>query len=468
MNRILPLLLGIAVALTTKSQTLNDGDSGAQLNQFSRAIQSLSLRVSPAVVRITTTRLGSQEDSGRTDVPIGKQQSIGSGVIVDSDGYILTNAHVVDGAQRIKVDMVATGEQTIPGVLARSHMQPQDATIVGAFTEADIAVIKVDKTGLPTLPFAEYGKLQQGQVVFALGSPEGLQNSISMGIVSSIARQPDPDSPFLYIQTDTPINPGNSGGPLINTAGEIVGLNTFILSQSGGNEGVGFAIPSTLLRWVVGNIKKYGHIHRSTVGIGLQAITPTLARALKLPRDSGVMISDVTPGGPAETAGLKLNDVIVALDGRPVDAVPAMLGLFFQHGGGDHIRFDLLRADQKIVVDLVAVEQPHESDRIGDFVDPVKDVIPPLGIIGVTLTQRLEAITGPTRLPTGIVVAARMQTSSVLELPLHTGDIIHSLNDKFVYTVQDLNAALANLKQGSPVALLIERHGQLQYVAFEL
>ncbi len=462
------MLFSAMTALPASAQIAEAQNTAAQLNQFSHAVQSLSARVSPSVVRITATRYGVQEDSGRTDVLTGNEQSIGSGVIVDTDGYILTNAHVVDGAQKIKVDLVSSGEETISGVLARAHTEPQNAILLGEFKEGDIAVIKVAKTGLPALPFADYGKLQQGQVVFALGSPEGLQNSVSMGIVSSIARQPDPDSPFLYIQTDTPINPGNSGGPLINTAGEIVGLNTFILTKSGGNEGVGFAIPSMLLKWVVGNIRKYGHIHRSSVGIGLQAVTPVLAKALKLPRNSGVLVSDIVPRGPAEIAGLKLNDVVVAVDGRPVDAVPAMMGLFFQHGGGEHIKFEVLRESEKLTLDLVTVEQEHESDRLSDFVDATKDLVPSLGIVGITLSKRLEAITGPTRLPTGVVVAARIQSSFGLNTGLQTGDVIHSLNNDFVFSVEALNSALANVKPGSSIALLIERHGQLQYVAFEI
>jgi serine protease Do len=198
-----------------------------QLEQFSNAVQALSARVSPSVVRILVTRYGTQAEGGRMDfVASGKQQSIGSGVIIDPAGYIVTNAHVVDGAQKIRVNVVARDEQGFQSVVAHSFVRPVDATLVGVFKEADLALIKIDATGLPTLGFADYGKLRQGQVVLAFGSPEGLENSVSMGIVSSVARQPDPDSPFLFIQTDTPINPGNSGGPLVNTDGEVVGLNT--------------------------------------------------------------------------------------------------------------------------------------------------------------------------------------------------------------------------------------------------
>lgn len=434
------------------------------LSAFSEAVQRLTAHISPSVVRIMTTRYSAQEGSGRNDVVIGKQQSIGSGVIIDSEGYILTNAHVVENAETIKVDLITTEAETLAGVLARSNSAPLDATLIGSFKEGDIALIKIAKTGLPAVPYADCRSLRQGEVVFAFGSPEGLQNSVSMGVVSAIARQPDPDSPFLYIQTDTPINPGNSGGPLINAAGEIVGLNTFILTQSGGNEGVGFAIPSTILRLAAFNIRKYGHVHRSSVGIGLQAITPTLAKALQLPRSSGVIVSDVTPGGPAAEAGVKLNDILLSAEGRPIDSLPAMLGFFLQHGGGEPIKFEFLRGDQKISVEMKTLEQQDQADRLADLLDPAKDVIPVLGILGATVDKRLLAITGDLRLPTGVVVAARTQNESAMASSLQVGDVIHSVNGDFVYDMDGLKAALAQFKSGDAVALLIERSGHLQYV----
>jgi serine protease Do len=398
---------------------------------------------------------------------VGKQESIGSGVIVDPDGYIMTNAHVVDGAWRIRVNVEPKGEQTIPRVVTHSYAPPKDATLVGIFKEGDLALLKIDATGLPALPFADYGKLRQGQVVFAFGSPAGLQNSVSMGIVSSIARQPDQDSPMLYVQTDTPINPGNSGGPLVDTAGKIVGLNTFILTQSGGNEGVGFAIPSMLANWVFVQLRKYGHVHRPVIGTSLQAITPVLAAALRLPRDSGVVVSDVLPGGPAESAGLKINDVLVSVDGRPVDSVPAMMGVFFQHGSGDHIKLQVLRGSEELAFEIVPVEQEHKADRLADLVDRDKGLVPALGILGITVDQRIAAMAGGLRLSSGVIVAGRMQNPAGVDPGLQTSDVIHAINGDFVLSVDALKSAVARLKTGDPVALLIERGGQLLYVTFE-
>src|SRR5215472_10085651 len=288
------------------------GRGGATvLDQFSNSVQALAARVSPCVVRISVIRYAARDDAGggRTGVTLDREQVVGSGAIIDSDGYIVTNAHVVANALRISVNRLAQSaaaansgagnpDQTISSTLAQALAPEIDATLVGVFKELDLALIKIPAKELPTLKFADYHALRQGQVVFAFGSRQGLGNSMSMGVVSSVARQPDPDSSFVYIQTDAPINPGDSGGPLVNTAGEIVGMDTFILSQSGGSEGIGFAIPSTLIQLSSDQLRKYGHMHRQLIGIGVQAITPTLAAALRLPRESGVLISDITPDGP--------------------------------------------------------------------------------------------------------------------------------------------------------------------------
>ena len=187
--------------------------------------------------------------------------------------------------------------------LAVEASQTVDARIVGTASDIDLALLKVDVTGLRALPFANYDAIRQGELVFAFGSPEGLRNSVTMGVVSSVARQPDPDSATIYIQTDAPINPGNSGGPLVNVDGELVGLNTFILSESGGSQGLGFAIPSSIVASAYPQLRKYGHLHRGLLGFSMQAITPALAAGLGLPRTSGVMVSDVMPDSAGRDGG---------------------------------------------------------------------------------------------------------------------------------------------------------------------
>jgi len=220
------------------------GQSTDELRRLDESVDALIRKVSPSVVQILVTGYGQLEDSEHTStgVVIGRQRAIGSGFIVDPSGYIITNAHVVNGAQRVQV--VLSTENTngsVDSILAsRTTVVP--ARIIGVTREIDLALLKVDVPNLPTLKLANYRSLRQGESVFAFGSPEGLRNTVTHGLISAVARQTDPDSTMVYIQTDAPINPGNSGGPLVDVNGDVVGVNTFILSQSGGNEGLGDSI----------------------------------------------------------------------------------------------------------------------------------------------------------------------------------------------------------------------------------
>src|SRR5262249_8575872 len=228
---------------------------------------------------------------------------VGSGFVIDPEGYIVTNAHVVNGAQHVQVIVPPANADGSLATALSPRMTMVPARIVGMTTEIDLALLKVDGMKLPALPLAQYTKVRQGETVFAFGSPGGLRNTLTHGLISAVARQTDPDSPLIYIQTAAPINPGNSGGPLVNTRGEVVGVNTFILSQSGGNEGLGFAIPCATARTVFRQLTKYGQLRRQEVGMSIQTITHVMAASLGLTRDFGVIVSDVWPGGPAESAG---------------------------------------------------------------------------------------------------------------------------------------------------------------------
>jgi serine protease Do len=446
------------------------------LDHFSESVQALAARVAPSVVQISVTRFAAREDSGgRAAMVLSREQSVGSGVIIDPDGYIVTNAHVVANALRIRVTRAPQGapssdqsDQTISDTLAQALARPVDATLVGVFKELDLALIKISATGLPVLPFAEYRKLRQGQVVFAFGSRQGLGNSMSMGVVSSVARQPDPDSPVVFIQTDAPINPGDSGGPLVNTDGEIVGLDTSILSQSGGSEGIGFAIPSALIQLVSAQLRKYGHMHRQLIGVGVQGITPILASALRLPRESGVMISDITPQGTAELAGVKLNDIVMAVDGRRIDNVPMFTTAMLSHPSGQKVKLDLLRAGQMLPLEVDAVEESHSSDHLSDLIDPEKNRIGQLGIVGIAIDKQTESMFPGLRGPYGVIVAALSASAIASASGLQVGDVIHEVNGAVVPSVEALRAAIEKCKRGDPVALFIERSGQLEYLAFEL
>lgn len=464
-----------AAALAAQAQTPARKNPAQLLDQFSESLQTLAARVSPSVVQITVDRFAAQDSGGRTSVTLGRQQVVGSGVIIDPDGYIVTNAHVVSNALRIRVvrtvPPVRAGDlsdQTIANTLSQALAPPIDASLVGVFAELDLALIKIAGRNLPALHFADYRKLRQGQVVFAFGSRQGLGDSMSMGVVSSVARQPDPDNPFMYIQTDAPINPGDSGGPLVNSAGDVVGLDTFILSQSGGNEGIGFAIPSSLVELSSAQLRKYGHMHRQMIGVGVQSITPTLSAALKLPSAGGVLISDILPDGPAQGAGVKLDDIVTAIDGLRVENVPMFMTGLLSHPPEKKVRLDVLRAGEPVSFEITPVEESHKSDELSDRIDPEKNRVRRLGIVGVGIDKRVAAMFSDLRGPYGVIVAALAAGPASSETSLQVGDVIHEVNGAAVSSVEDLNAAMEKFSRGDAVALFIERDGKLQYLAFEL
>jgi serine protease Do len=252
---LLPSLSGTAAQSSeqaasgqTKHAIVDDGVDSLQ--QFSTSMGLLSKRVSPSVVQIFSTgyNLDTDREHNNTNL-FSRRSSSGSGIIIASDGWIVTNAHVVEGSRRIRVRLNQEGDVS-SSLIGRSRHAMLEAKLVLADRDTDLAFLKVDTIGLPALKLSDSSELRQGQVVLAFGSPLGLDNSVSMGVVSSVARQLDPDSPTIYVQTDAAINPGNSGGPLVNTGGQVVGVNTLILTQSGGNEGIGLAIPSNVSRGV--------------------------------------------------------------------------------------------------------------------------------------------------------------------------------------------------------------------------
>jgi serine protease Do len=288
-----------------------------------------------------------------------------------------------------------------------------------------------------------------------------------MGVVSAVARQTDPDSAMVYIQTDAAINPGNSGGPLVNVNGEVVGVNTFILSQSGGNEGLGFAIPSRVVGVAYRQLTKFGHLHRAQIGIGIQTITPVLAAALNLPRNYGVVISDVQPGSPAEAAGLQIGEVLAAVDGRPAENLPFVAFHFFSLEFGEKVHLDVLRGKERLAFDVPVAEPSRDMDQVAALADPEKNLVPTLGILGVEIDRRIAAMVPDLRDPFGIIVAARSAGAGA-EVPLTTGDVIRTLNGQPMTTLDRLRSALKSLPPGAPVALQIQREQRLLFISFAL
>jgi serine protease Do len=441
------------------------------LRDFSASVEELTGRVSPSVVQVLVTGYGpvDERSRGETGLVIGRQRSIGSGAIIDPDGYIITNAHVIAGAKHVQVilhrDTTAAGPVRS---LAEDASWTVDARIVGTATDIDLALLKVDVTGLPALRLANYDAIRQGELVFAFGSPEGLRNSVTMGVVSAVARQPDPDRPTIYIQTDAPINPGNSGGPLVNVDGELVGLNTLILSESGGSQGLGFAIPSAIVASAFPQLQKYGHLHRGLLGFSMQAVTPALAAALELSRTSGVMVSDVMPDGPAERAGLGVTDVITTVNGKPVDSLPMLSLELSRYVAGDTVVLGVMRGTRVQSFTIDVVERPHPVDQLADLADPETSAVPQLGIIGIDISEDTAALLPSLRIPSGVLVAARTQVSSGTEVPLVAGDVIHSVNHLPVKSLDGLRVLVDNGAARSELVLQIERNSQLFFVTCQI
>ena len=438
------------------------------LQQLNSALEGLVAKVSPAVVQILVTGYGPIEESNRSQTAlIARQHAVGSGVIVDPDGYIMTNAHVVEGAHRIRV-VLPMPSLDRPQVEPVGKEHVLDAKLIGIHKDSDLALLKIDQKNLPTLELGSARRIHQGQLVFAIGSPEGLQNSVTMGVVSSVGRQPDPDRAMVYIQTDAPINPGNSGGPLIDMDGYVLGINTLILSEGGGSEGLGFAIPARVVRFVYQSLRKYGHVHRVEIGAVAQNITPSLAEGLGLSRSWGVIVSDVNPGGAAETAGLKIEDIIISADDRPIDTLPALNAAMYLHPLDEVMKLVVLRGGETKVLYVPVSEHRDPMDKLIDAVDPDQSLVPRLGILAVDLNEQIRSIAGNLRNPSGVVVIARAANLIGPETGLKTGDVIHSVDKTPVDSVESLRARLRGLKPSAPVVLQVERDGQLQWLAFEM
>jgi serine protease Do len=454
--------------ITASAQTSNHNRDFDPLHQFNSAVRNLVSQVTPSVVQVVATGYGPVESSsGNNSALVGIQQKIGSGVIIDPEGYIVTNAHVIGGAQhvRVSVPIVAANDSTDEPVISRSRVI--DARVVGSDEDIDLAVLKIEATGLKALRLGDYNKLRQGDFVFAFGSPEGLQDSVTMGVVSTPARQLDPDSPVVYVQSDAATNPGNSGGPLVNVDGELIGINTFIFSQSGGNEGLGFAIPSAIVAYAYPQLRKYGHLHRGDTDIGVQAITPDLATGLKLSNDSGVIISDVIPGSPAENAGVKVQDILKTIDGYPIDNLPAVGTRLFMRSGGDQIKLGILRGSTKLNLIVPVVEVQNDLDSLATVVQSNQSPVSQLGVVVIDLDPAVAKKFPTLRIGSGVLVAARAIESNV-DVPLEAGDVIHTVNGASVKTGDELRSALNHTSQNSPVVLQIERSGKLMFIAFKL
>jgi serine protease Do len=436
------------------------------LESLSSSFESLADKVGPAVVQILATGYDtSQEGFGS----VTTRRAGGSGVILSADGYIVTNGHVVAGAQNVQVRLALPQDQKTEW---RSILKPAGsiipAKILGIDRETDLAVLKVEYQGLPTLELGDSENLRQGQIVLAFGNPMGLENSVSMGIVSSVARQLRAEDPMIYIQTDAPINPGSSGGPLVDPRGRVVGINTFILSQSGGSEGLGFAAPSNIVRNVFDQIKKNGRVRRGFIGIEAQTVTAPLAAGLHLPAGARVVLNDVLAGAPADRAGLKIGDIVLRMNGKTMENARQFRVNVYQRAVGDTISLETLRGSEKITQEVVVGERPDDPERFLQMVSPDANLVAKLGILGLDVDSKILPLLPPMRKPAGVLVAGRVAGLAQPDEGLMPGDLIISLNGESVKDLAALREALAKLKLGDAMVFQVQRTDRLTFVAFNL
>jgi serine protease Do len=388
---------------------------------------------------------------GRPMVPRERQErSLGSGVIVSSDGYILTNNHVVDGASDIKVSL--------------NDKREFRAKVVGTDSKTDLAVLKIEQTGLPTVHLGDSAKVEVGDVVLAIGNPFGVGQTVTMGVVSATGRGGLGIEEYEdFIQTDAAINPGNSGGALINGAGELVGVNTAILSRSGGNQGIGFAIPANLARNVMDQIIQGGKVSRAFLGVAIQPVTPDIAKAFKLPNSEGALISDVSANSPAERAGLKPGDVVTKVDGRSVADSRALQLMVGEMKPGRTVRLSVVRdgAEREYSVNLgeqTPTRSESDRNRGGSPSERALD-----GVSLETLTPALAQEFGIERNVKGVLVRGVDRDSASARAGLADGDVILEVNRHPVATLEQLNRYITESSSPSTI-LLVSRDGRIRYV----
>ena len=441
---------------------------------------SIVSRVAPAVVTVRSERRVKAEQSPLMDDPAlrqlfgdrlprgpqqqqqqprtERQEGLGSGVIVSPDGYVLTNQHVVDGAQEITVEL--------------TDNRVFNAKLVGSDQPSDLAVLKIDAANLPVLALGDSDKAQVGDVVLAIGNPLGIGQTVTSGIVSAKGRQTGiGDGSFEdFIQTDAAINQGNSGGALVNTQGELVGINSQILSPSGGSIGIGFAIPANMARDVMTQLVKSGKVRRGMIGVGIQPVTADIAQSLGLRDVRGALVNDVRPGSPAADAGVRRGDVIVAFNGAAVGDSNSLRNMIARTQPGTPVTFTVVRDGRELQLRATLAELPVEKAKGEDAEAGASANTNEGGKLGVAvepLTPELAARMELPRDTRGLVVTSVDPEGPAADAGLRRGDLIQEINRQPVNTREELRAALAH-SGARPVLLLVTREGQTIFVTAHL
>ncbi len=433
---------------------------------FPQSFADLVQKVKPAVVNISTTTtvkipggpfrhfFGPEEGGGPFgdffqrffgDVPDQalRQQSLGSGFIIDKDGHIITNNHVVNGADEIKVKL-ADGRE-------------YKAKVIGRDQKTDLALIKISSLfkDLPALSLGDSDKIRVGDWVLAIGNPFGLEETVTQGIISATGRVIGSGPYDNFLQTDAPINPGNSGGPLINLSGEVIGINSAII-QSG--QGIGFAIPSNMARKIVPQLKEKGKVTRGWIGISVQTVTPEIAQALGLKEAQGSLVGEVVPGGPADAAGIKRGDVIVSFDGKEIKKIGDLPMLVAETPADKNVSVKVIRDSKELTLTVRVAEMP--AGKI-----PSAGQMTPEGL-GLTVRDITPQIMKELRLrdKNGVVIVDVQPGSPADDAGIQVGDVIREVNRVQVKDLHDYNSEIQKSGRNKPLLFLIKRGAQTFYV----
>jgi serine protease Do len=469
---LIGLLVAVGLNWLPSSQAISERNSTQRAALPPAATEpsfaAVAKQVTPVVVNISTTRViqtpsfqsPSEQDPffrffgdeffKQFEVPRQRrEQSLGSGVIVRSDGYILTNNHVVEKASEIKVLL--------------SDKRDFKGKIIGTDPKTDLAIVKIDVKNLPTIPWADSDRLQVGDYVLAVGNPFGLNQTVTMGIVSAVGRANVGIADYEdFIQTDAAINPGNSGGALVNVRGELVGINTAIFSESGGYMGIGFAIPSNMAKAVMDSLLKTGKVSRGWLGVTIQELTPALSKEFGLHDSEGALVTDVMEDSPAKKAGLQPRDVIISYDGRPAENPGHLRNMVASTPLGKTVTVKLIRDKKPLEVDVKVTELPKELASTGGDIESSGSLEGTVfeGVEVHDLTPDLARGMGYPSSEKGVVITKVEPGSPADDAGLAEGDMILELNKQRIRTVRDYHRAVARLQKDQAVLLWLNRQGR--------
>ncbi|NKE72900.1 DegQ family serine endoprotease [Candidatus Manganitrophus noduliformans] len=427
-------------------------------------------RMTPTVVNISTTSLHGGRDLPSLD-PFSEdsffkrffgdspshlrqvQGQIGSGVIIDPNGYIVTNHHVIADAKEIRVIL--------------NDRRAFSAKVVGSDIKSDLAVVKIDARNLPSASWGDSSKLQVGEYVLAIGNPFGLMETVTLGIISAVGRANVGIADYEdFIQTDAPINPGNSGGALVNIRGELIGVNTAIFSEGGGSMGIGFAIPSNMAKPVMESLMKAGRVVRGWLGISIQEVTPELAKEFGLSKPKGVLVGDLLINGPADKAGLRRGDIILEADGEPVESVGQFRNLTASASVGSPLKLNIYREGRPQTIGVTVEENVGEAAREAPPQAEQRETSAPMDGIEVrdiSPEALEERILNNSR--EGVVVEGVATGSGGEEAGLRQGDILVEVNRKPLKNVKEYETMISKMKKDQTVLLLVDRGGRTFFMA---